>query len=163
MHFDEKEKQKDDEEDILVNVLVINHGGAAAQVEELTNLKKIAEKQLEEALESLQAEREQRYHHHPLPHHHGGLHRHLLLHHGVLHYDHARFLAEEMKPMLLMDIIMLMMVTFMFICDVILRILTSAMIFIVWQVRFEEGAGQQEQLGVDVPAGQPRTLYPGQS
>lgn len=31
------------------------------QVEELTNLKKIAEKQLEEALESLQAEREQRY------------------------------------------------------------------------------------------------------
>ena len=58
---------------------------------------------------------------------------------------------------------MLMMVTFMFICDVILRILTSAMIFIVWQVRFEEGAGQQEQLGVDVPAGQPRTLYPGQS
>jgi len=32
-----------------------------SQVEELTNLKKIAEKQLEEALESLQAEREQRY------------------------------------------------------------------------------------------------------
>ena len=31
------------------------------QVEELTNLKKIAEKQLEEALESLQAEREQRF------------------------------------------------------------------------------------------------------
>merc|ERR1719414_675654 len=31
------------------------------QVEELTNLKRIAEKQLEEALESLQAEREQRY------------------------------------------------------------------------------------------------------
>ena len=32
-----------------------------SQVEELGNLKKIAEKQLEEALESLQAEREQRY------------------------------------------------------------------------------------------------------
>ena len=32
-----------------------------SQNEELTNLKKIAEKQLEEALESLQAEREQRY------------------------------------------------------------------------------------------------------
>ena len=32
-----------------------------SQVEELANLKKIAEKQLEEALESLQAEREQRY------------------------------------------------------------------------------------------------------
>lgn len=32
-----------------------------SQVEELTNLKRIAEKQLEEALESLQAEREQRY------------------------------------------------------------------------------------------------------
>merc|ERR1719187_2265354 len=31
------------------------------QVKEQTNLKKIAEKQLEEALESLQAEREQRY------------------------------------------------------------------------------------------------------
>ena len=31
------------------------------QVMEQTNLKKIAEKQLEEALESLQAEREQRY------------------------------------------------------------------------------------------------------
>lgn len=32
-----------------------------SQVEELGNLKKIAEKQLEEALEALQAEREQRY------------------------------------------------------------------------------------------------------
>merc|ERR1711902_169504 len=32
-----------------------------SQVEELGNLKRIAEKQLEEALESLQAEREQRY------------------------------------------------------------------------------------------------------
>ena len=42
-------------------------GDDPAQVEELTNLKKIAEKQLEEALESLQAEREQRCHHH---HHH---------------------------------------------------------------------------------------------
>ena len=38
-----------------------HHHGDLAQVEELTNLKKIAEKQLEEALESLQAEREQRY------------------------------------------------------------------------------------------------------
>ena len=38
-----------------------DHHGDPAQVEELTNLKKIAEKQLEEALESLQAEREQRY------------------------------------------------------------------------------------------------------
>ena len=40
---------------------ILDPDPAPPQVEELTNLKKIAEKQLEEALESLQAEREQRY------------------------------------------------------------------------------------------------------
>ena len=73
------------------------------QVEELTNLKKIAEKQLEEALESLQAEREQRYHYH--------YHHHLLpLHHGGLHDDVNGDADAKNEIKVFMNVMMIMMI-----------------------------------------------------
>ena len=114
---------------------ILDQDPAPPQVEELTNLKKIAEKQLEEALESLQAEREQRY-----------LACLLLLDCNAIVVDGDRGTSERSAWRIswfwpLHDIYYTML----------------------WphQVCIEEGAGQQEQLRVNVPAWQPCPLHPG--